>query len=817
MEPLRAVVGLWQHVVTYAVTCADKHKHIESLQRMPADVQQHMMDLIMKLEQCLAAPAEAQRRMSCTPPSSTSLAKRRSQGAGSEAADATPAHLEGDGAEGPTGSTRALVAENDRLRARVAALAEQIERSRTDGRRSARVLEGEFETFERSWQLEKQLQKKDDEIRELSQQVRAGQQAREELQEVTAELEILRAKEQEHATLRARLERCNQRLEEVGELRAALQGAREKVSTVTGERDTLLQELGQLKGVGQQLDAWKSKVHDLELLCKDREGVQRSAESRAREAEEGQERLQAEKAILEDQLLEAKKRCAELSECGPRDADGDIVEPFTAELRERMQRLETANFRLESEVTEKGAERVAALIVEVESLTDLRRHFEARCQETSEALSACEATLADTQEQLRAAEAEGRDLNEKLAERTHDFDRVTAELATSEEEKQSLRDDIAEKEALLEEADRRIAQLEEEHVEAERLQAELDVVHGHGEALREELRLKGEEIQATRERAEQLERRVVAAERQDMKQARLVEELQRDVNDLREAAKKRDDLEESDRIWMQQQRALESGLRDLRAGLEDEARHSTAMRQEAEVAERGRGQLEDLLRRVAPVEYQRFLESAASGHAAPSAPGVTFELAQAKTEIRRLQDALHEQRLRVAEESQELAKTSAQLWRLRRKGVDGSASDSTRRSARDASSGDEASSPAMQGTSDSHGRHAMQEVRSGANLRQGAGGHRLHGSPDRGSGRSFGEAQIRPSVGGLGAPSAGALATEPRMSILKKPKSMEGAGPAGFLQENMPMNFDFSQSSGSRRTTKVGRTVPPMPRRGLIM
>jgi uncharacterized protein (DUF3084 family) len=153
-----------------------------------------------------------------------------------------------------------------------------------------------------------------------------------------------------------------------------LQTREEKIDKICRERDSLMMEIGQLKSAGQHLDAWNGKVQELEMRHRDAEASARGADLRAQAAEKEQRRLIGEMALLEDKQQELQLLVATLREGAGTLATCEVFEPFTVELKERMQSLESRNSLLEQQLTVEGSQRVVELMVEVETLSNLRNH-----------------------------------------------------------------------------------------------------------------------------------------------------------------------------------------------------------------------------------------------------------------------------------------------------------------------------------------------------------------------------------------------------------------------------------------------------------
>lgn len=486
--------------------------------------------------------------------------------------------------------------------------------------------------------MEKLLQKKDDEIKELSEKVRAATRVVDEHQDMFAEVLMLRAREEEHAAVRARLDRATQRLEELAELRTALQASKKEAKDASRERDVLLQELGQMKGISQQLDAWKAKVRELELRCKDAESKHHSAEVRANECGAAEAALRSERAMFEDQWREAHLQLTFLKERGSCFEEG-VIEPFTDELRDKMLRLEARNADLEEQLSTESAQRVAQLVVEVESLRGLKEHFESQHGEACAALRRAEESLT----------------------------KVKVELADACLTKAELESAVR----VLEEA---VGRLEDERDDA------LDILEGQKEQLqamtesndkyRRNLEQSSEELGASRALARRFQERCSELDRKEQRHQRTVKELQRRSDGVHLSGalqvRAQADMKERDEVWAQRQGVLEEGFRDLRSGFLEQVKYNEGLKEQAEAAEARCGRLEESLRRIAPDELEVLSSCRDRRHQALPVPGAEYDLVRARRDNRRLQAQLAEQRLKAAQESQQVAQLSAQLRRLQR-------------------------------------------------------------------------------------------------------------------------------------------------------
>jgi len=245
-----------------------------------------------------------------------------------------------------------------------------------------------------------------------------------------------------------------------------------------------------------------------------------------------------------------------------------------------------------------------------------------------------------------------------------------------EDERDSALVEVEAQGVLLEELKQQVDELQEEQGEAARLRGECHALRERVEEVRKSLERKQQELTDFKAHTQEGETRRAELELQEKKLKRQIGELQQQLDSVRcegaLQARARAGLKEKEELWAQRQGALESGLSDLRAGLEEQLSHNAVLGTQVEATELQRQQLEDILQRVAPAELQLFNNNtSARRKPPPAAPGPELELAQARAENRRLQAALGEQRLRTAEEAQQLARTSAQLRHLQKAADEG--------------------------------------------------------------------------------------------------------------------------------------------------
>jgi len=516
LEPKADVARLWRHILVYAVCCEARESHVDTIMHLPADLQGGLMQAIDAVERCLngiggAGAAGGGSRTSlgslvARTPKSSLAGGRKSEGGACSQTPSGACRRSSIGTPGGDGCARAaadrvaseeVLRENEELRLHVRQLVEAV-------KGKSAVLDGEFESFEASWNLEKRLKESESQVQELRQQVRGSREAQEELQQLREELALAKAREAEYAIARTRWERCSQRLEEVGDLKMELQAWPEKYEAVVRERDALSQEVGQLKGTGQQLDAWKAKLKDLELHQRETEAQTRSAEIQRSAAETEQRRLAGELAILEDKLQESQLRIATLCEGGA-DAvgGGAIVEPMTQEVRERLRFLETRNATLERQLTSEGSERVAELTVETEHLRNLKEHFEQRHQEVAQALDASEARCCEAEADLAVRRSEVSELTGRLEASEQRHQEVAQALSASEARRCEAEADLAVRRSEVSELTGRLEASEtrtaEEVRRAEAAEEELSALGAERTALGEELERRGSEVAALEE------------------------------------------------------------------------------------------------------------------------------------------------------------------------------------------------------------------------------------------------------------------------------------------------------------------------------
>ncbi|CAK0890077.1 unnamed protein product, partial [Prorocentrum cordatum] len=395
LEPLADVVRLWRHVLTYAVCCQARERHVLIIQGMPQDAQHRLMEIITGVEQRLGGTQPGRSRR---PSSAASLAcSRRPSSAASlacpEQADPQSPEMAGQGEEcrnrlaqalpGEEDESRsrsiveALLRENERLRAANCELGGQARKSRNALRMSSATIDSEIESYYLDWQLENQLREKEAQVQLLKQQIERGRCMVENAEQLQDELVLARSREAEHKATQQRLEWCNLRLEQVGGMKQELLACIDAKEELSRENDTLRMQVTQLKQNGQMLETFKGRVMDLELLNKDCQTRLREAGARADCAESERQRLAGEKTLLEEQLLQTQMDLNALKEGAPSSAEsGGVVEPFTQKLRDKMRALESQNACLQEQLTLEGSQKVAELQVDAECARGLRDQFE---------------------------------------------------------------------------------------------------------------------------------------------------------------------------------------------------------------------------------------------------------------------------------------------------------------------------------------------------------------------------------------------------------------------------------------------------------
>lgn len=414
LEPLSDIVWLWRYVLFFAVACEAQARHIGAIMGLDAELQGGLMQMIEIAQARLGSPEGevAKRRASLASSDGGRQPARRSSSLCP--ASQSPCAESGTDPDALKDSNEALTKENQSLRRRVQDLDEQVERDRNLKQQSSQALDREFETFNESWRLEKQVKDQEEHIRELQHEVLMGQKARDEQLRLTQEVDLLKMRETELEALKVKHERVCKCLEDAGNVKTALQESQEKHALACREREALEQELGKLRSAGQQLDAWRQKVVDLQLKVGEAEGKTRSAELSRQAAEDDAQRVAGEKSILEERLQESSMQIAALAEREPEADAGEIVEPFTAELRERMRSLEGRNALLEEQLSEEGAGRVAELVVEAESLTGLKDHFERNYEEAARNLKTTKESLEERRTRVEVLEAQMVSLDGRL-------------------------------------------------------------------------------------------------------------------------------------------------------------------------------------------------------------------------------------------------------------------------------------------------------------------------------------------------------------------------------------------------------------------
>ncbi|CAE8698213.1 unnamed protein product [Polarella glacialis] len=859
LEPVCDVVLLWRHLLTYAVYSEEKERHVQGILQLDPEVQAGLMQAISIVEERLAGSCEPQapgtpckvrdgQGFSARTPGSTHgrfsgsmLIRRMSTSPGGG-----DLHEEDDltlkSRDDPT--VEALAKENASLRAYARQLGQQVAKDKNLKQRSNTVLDGEFETFEASWVLEKRVKEQEDQIRDLTEQASRGKHAMEELQQLYEQVELARVRDAEYATLQARFERCSQRLEDAGDLKVELMAAVEKTSQVSAERDAMSQELLQLRSTSQQLDAWKAKVRSLELCCGEAEAKLRGAETKALSAEAEKQRILGENGILEDKLKDAEVQEAALREslASGSSSGGALIEPFTLELKESMRSLENRNALLEQRLGVEGSERAAQLEVEVEHLTGLKAHFEQRHQETIGALNSAQTRLEvasrqaeeSTEElarqafqqqqlesQLAVAEERATKFEEEL-QRVKDVEgeqkvlherckanletvRRTADLLQeelgesraavirAEEEREDAKMELEAQSIHLEELRRQCSVLQQGQSEVQTAQRERDsllqrelAVEGTLRRLKEELEANDERSRSNAARVTELEtsKRTYVAEAETLK-AQL--RTARCEQSLRERC--REGYAEREELWAQQQGELMERFRDLHQGLMEEAKKSTTFCEQAKASERRAAQLEELLQRFAPAELALLEKSGSANGAAarysPRPPGLQGDLLQFQAENRNLHAQLTEMRLRSADESQQLAKMAAKLRRFEKEAEQrhGSVREAEPSLALvDRTAGDRLQKAVVEG---SVGRMPLAELNGNTSRRTSVGGH-----------RASDELKEAPAL----APKPAARMPLPRHSILKKPKEDQ----ASVGKENSHLEGHKATSLVSKRVGLIG-------------
>lgn len=697
LEPLGDIVDLWRHILLAAVSCEAKEKHIDCIQQLPHDLQEGLVQTIEVTEQFLMNGRRGAgntndgyaRNSDATIPEDNRSCPASSPRGSMTPRDRVRLSLGMDEDRG------ALLKELTHLRERNQTLEIQVSRDGKLRQRIDGVLDCDFESFENNWVMEKQLRESNDRIQELEREVRNGRQAIHELTGLREELACAQAREAEHVTTKVHLDRCKQRLEEAGDLKVEVLKAHDQRVAACRERDAMAQEIGQLKSAGQHLDAWKVKAHDLEIHIGEIHAQLRGAEARAGEAEKERQRLADEKTILEGKVQEATLLMAEF-QAGQVTSNslGEMCEPFTAELRERMQDLESRNALLEEQVTVEGAQRVAQLVVEVESLRKMREHFEQRAKELAQELDDRDLKLESTKDQLQEVSEQVKQLEvqcealradlleqrEQIANKDEEIMRCNMERRQLEDERDSYREQIELHESQKRELDRHsseiLTQLTETQEEVSRLQEERVELLEHGRTQGDDLQRQVDQLKCLElEAAKAAEDKMLADERVAQMEAQLgsVEttraELLRRVQlshfDLQQHERSRADFVRQEEVSAHRQSDLLSRIQDLAAGLNQEVAYRDRLCQQLDDSKRRAELLEELLLCIAPSELQRLEEE---GKDALCFTDVS-ELAQLRAENRRLHAQVSEQRLRNAEEVKRSVQASAKLRQLELSGL----------------------------------------------------------------------------------------------------------------------------------------------------
>ena len=131
-----------------------------------------------------------------------------------------------------------------------------------------------------------------------------------------------------------------------------------------------------------------------------------------------------------------------------------------------MRGLERRTLLLEEQLVAEGSAKVAELIVEVESLTGLRAHYEERCSGLARDLASRDGELAEALEHLRQLNVELRELRQQLSETLGDASGQRDRADTAEGEAEELRQWLVELESAATVQCETAVQLEAELVES---------------------------------------------------------------------------------------------------------------------------------------------------------------------------------------------------------------------------------------------------------------------------------------------------------------------------------------------------------------
>jgi len=815
-EPLRDIVELWRHILCFAVCGEGKEEHIAAIMDLPADLQDELKQSISDLEQRFANPSDKLGTLARSPKSSLTgnEAKTRVSDAASNSQSPTPCSPDDMRVGGQDrGSIRdeTLLQENVRLKLQVQELREHAEKFWQVRQRSSSVLDGEFETFERSWNMEKQLMERDEKIKELEQQVRTYRRSVDEVQQLREQVQLGLVVEQENKALSARMERYNERLNEAGDLKNQLDALRKQSAAVTAERDTLVQEVDKLRSSAQQLEAWRTKVLNLEMECS-------QAKADAQAAGESLQTVEAEKQLAEDEarLLEDRLHQAELREAFLREGgglssqDGGIVEPFTQELRDRMTALESQNALLEQQVSAGGSARCAELVVETQNLAGLKSHFEQQYLDAQQKLEAAEEMVNQKDQELNLLTATHRGLCEILQSTEESLQQERQNAEALQEEAASAADQCSELQHQLEELEEKcnedFAKVQQELATEQEEQLKVTEVLA---ATKEQLDAQSAALRQEREERRRLERDLV-----DLKAntnntqvhistltegERLLREENRELQmklshciyEQTQVLRRGAVLADREEVWEKKHGDLIAKLGVLEQGLRDQLDHSNELARQNAL-------YESSLRHVAPEELERIEEAKESGTQSIIRPSLCpeSEASRLRRENRRLQAALAEERLRSADGSRQVAQTAAKLRQLERMNEQRALQEKPLQA-----NSEDAKAP----------EYPERVVFAELNVESAACGNKRRDSEDSIKGPSITSPEEGKTshhhverAGDSTRTATGGAPSGPRQSILKKPKFSDPTTAAAIGKENGAKRVKEVQSIVARRFGLIG-------------
>lgn len=425
MEPLENVVWLWQHILCYATICDAKERHISDMISLPTELGEAITQMIGEVAM-LPCPSPTMSPEMSAPSSPRSRVMEEDGGLceafGTVASDplVAPGAQDVKDYEHVKQQRDALAKKYKKLQLQLDYQAAQTEKAGIVNRRSSLVLDAEFESFEQSWNLEKQLKEKDEVIKKMHEQVLSGRRAQDDLNRLSEEIDSARLREVEFETLKSKYDRNLQRLEEMGDLKVQLKAVQEKNLVMQRERDALSHEFEQLRATESQCSNWRTKTRDLEVECANNQVKVREADGRVHSMENQCQKLLGEKTSLERQLQELHSRVSALIGQGSLDEGASssgmgVVEEQMGELRETIQTLRARIAVLEQKLSAAAPERAAELAVEVEHLRDLKQHFQDESASLAERLIIETANLRSREADCAAFEAHDLQIMQRTA------------------------------------------------------------------------------------------------------------------------------------------------------------------------------------------------------------------------------------------------------------------------------------------------------------------------------------------------------------------------------------------------------------------